>query len=277
MQRREFIALIGGKDAWLAVALLLLIGLLLVGVGSYALVRHNRATQTELKSEEDRRAAEAAANRKVEEAEKQRLATEQEREARAAAEAEAKRKSEEAEQQRMVALRAAEEEGKREEAEARTRYAALISKGNTDSKAGNYNRAIAGYNEAIRLDSNNTLAFIGRGDAYTNKGDYERALADYTEAIRLSSLITPRRSDLTPKALSPSATGASLMRTKATMTEPSPILTRRSFLNPRVRMPLGTEASYMRTKATMIEPLPILTRRSDSIPTMLAPFGIEEK
>src|SRR5262249_37986163 len=173
MQRREFIALIGGKDAWLAVALLLLIGLLLVGVGSYALVRHNRATQTELKSEEDRRAAEAAANRKVEEAEKQRLATEQERRARAAAEAEAKRKSEEAEQQRMVALRAAEEEGKREEAEARTRYAALISKGSADSKAG---RAIADYNEAIRLDSKNTLAFIGRGDAYTNKGDYERAL-----------------------------------------------------------------------------------------------------
>src|SRR5262245_32011779 len=113
MQRREFIAFIGGADAWLAVALLLLIGLLLVGVGSYALVRYTRVQQTELKSEEDRRAAEAEANRRLEEAGQQRLAMEQERQARAAAEAEAKRKSEEAEQQRIAALRAAEEEGKR--------------------------------------------------------------------------------------------------------------------------------------------------------------------
>ena len=33
-----------------------------------------------------------------------------------------------------------------------------------DSKAGNYDRAIADYNEAIRLDPKSTLAFIGRGD-----------------------------------------------------------------------------------------------------------------
>jgi uncharacterized protein HemX len=165
MQRREFIALMGGAATWLAVAVLLLIG-----VGGYALVRHIRVTQTELKWEEDRRAAEAEAKRKLEEAGQQRLATEQERQARAAAEAEAKRKSEEAEQQRMAALRAAEEEERtRAEAEARTRYAALISQGNKDSKAGNYDRAIADYNEAIRLDSKGTLAFIGRGDAYTNK------------------------------------------------------------------------------------------------------------
>jgi len=44
MQRREFIALIGGATAWLAVVVLLLIG-----VGGYALVRHIRVTQTELK------------------------------------------------------------------------------------------------------------------------------------------------------------------------------------------------------------------------------------
>ena len=108
--------------------------LLLIGVGSYAFVRHMRVQQAELKSEEDRRAAEAEANRKLEEAGKQRLAAEQERQARAAAEAEAKGKSEEVEQQRIAALRAAEEEGKRTEAEARTRYAALVSQGNTDSK-----------------------------------------------------------------------------------------------------------------------------------------------
>ena len=146
---------------------------LLIGVGSYAFVRHMRVQQAELKSEddrraaeEDRRAAEAEANRKLEEAGKQRQAAEQERQARAAAEAEAKRKSDEVEQQRIAALRVAEEEGKRAEAEARTRYAALVSQGNTDSKAGNYDRAIADYNEAIRLDPKSALAFIGRGDAF---------------------------------------------------------------------------------------------------------------
>src|SRR6516164_7166318 len=150
---------------------------LLIGVGSYAFVRHMRVQQAELKSEDNRSAAEAEANRKLEEAGKQRQAAEQERQARAAAEADAKRKSDEVEQQRIAALRVAEEEGKRAEAEARTRYAALVSQGNTDSKAGNYDRAIADYNEAIRLDPKSALAFIGRGDAYTNKGDHDRALA----------------------------------------------------------------------------------------------------
>ena len=165
---------------------------LLIGVGSYAFVRHMRVQQAELKSEkdrraaeEDRRAAEAEANRKVEEARKQQLAAEQERQARAAAEAEAKRKSEEAEQQRMAALRASEEERIRAETEVRTRYADLVSQGNKDSSAGNDHRAIADYNEAIRLDPKSTLAFIGRGDAFTNKGDHDRALADYNEAVRL--------------------------------------------------------------------------------------------
>ena len=100
--------------------------LVLIGVGSYAFVRHLHVRQAELKAGEDRRAAEAELNRKLEEVGKQ-LATERERQARAVGEAEAKRMSEEAEQQRVAALRAAEEEGKRAEAEARTRYTALIS------------------------------------------------------------------------------------------------------------------------------------------------------
>ena len=160
------------------------------------------------------RAAEAAeANRKVEEAEKQQLAVQQERQARVAAEAEAKRKSEDAEQQRLAveqerqarvaadaetkgksedaeplpvaALGTEQEARKRAEAETQARYAALISQGNIDANAGVYDKAIADYNDAIKLDPKNILAFIGRGDAYTNKGDYDRALANYNEAIRL--------------------------------------------------------------------------------------------
>src|SRR5262245_33829433 len=129
----------------------------------------------------------ADAKRKNEEAEQQRLPTlkaEQERQVTAAAEAEARRKNEQAEQQRVAALRA-EEERKRAETEARARYSALISQGNTDSNAGAYHKAIAAYNEAIRLDPTSAVAFKRRGDAYANKDDYDRAIADYNEAIRL--------------------------------------------------------------------------------------------
>ena len=37
----------------------------------------------------------------------------------------------------------------------------------------------------FRLKSVFALSFRNRGDAYTNKGDHDRALADYNEAIRL--------------------------------------------------------------------------------------------
>jgi hypothetical protein len=86
------------RRVWMLVGALV-VTVLLIGVGSYAFVRHMRVQQAELKSEEDRRAAEAEANRKLEEeanrkqeeAGKQQLAAEQESQARAAAEAEAKR------------------------------------------------------------------------------------------------------------------------------------------------------------------------------------------
>src|SRR5262249_17774313 len=67
----------------------------------------------------------------------------------------------------------------------RTRYAALVSQGNTSVNNRDYDRAIADYSEAIRLVPTNAPAFFGRGSAYVNKGDNDRAIADYNEAIRL--------------------------------------------------------------------------------------------
>ena len=105
--------------------------------------------QATVKAEQERQArtaAEAEAKRKSEETEQQRLATvKAEQETRTAAEAEVKRKSEETEQQRVAALRAEEEL----KAEAQARYSALISQANTSSSTGDYDRAIATYNEAI--------------------------------------------------------------------------------------------------------------------------------
>src|SRR6478735_2935420 len=121
------------------------------------------------KAEEERNAktaAEAEAKRKADEVEQQRLAAakaEEERKAKTAAEAEAKRKADEAEQQRLAAAKAEEERRKQAEAEARTRYSALVSQGNTDNNNRDYDKAIAAYSEAMRLDPKNFLAFYNRG------------------------------------------------------------------------------------------------------------------
>ncbi len=48
-----------------------------------------------------------------------------------------------------------------------------------------YERAIADFNEAIRLDPKSAVTFHFRGLAYAAKQDYDRAIADYDEAIRL--------------------------------------------------------------------------------------------
>jgi tetratricopeptide (TPR) repeat protein len=53
------------------------------------------------------------------------------------------------------------------------------------SRKGDSGRAIAEYNEAIRLNPNYAQALGSRGLAYANKGDVGRAMADYNAAIRV--------------------------------------------------------------------------------------------
>jgi tetratricopeptide (TPR) repeat protein len=51
-----------------------------------------------------------------------------------------------------------------------------------------YVRSIADYDQAIRLDSRDMAmySFVYRGNAYAAQGDYVRAIADYDQTIRLS-------------------------------------------------------------------------------------------
>lgn len=53
-------------------------------------------------------------------------------------------------------------------------------------KNGDYDKAIAYYTEAIRLNPKDAKAYNNRGLAYDNKGDPDSAIADYIEAIRLN-------------------------------------------------------------------------------------------
>jgi tetratricopeptide (TPR) repeat protein len=52
-------------------------------------------------------------------------------------------------------------------------------------KAG-YNKAIADYTQAIKLDPNFAPAYRDRGVAYSYSGDYDKALADFNQALRLN-------------------------------------------------------------------------------------------
>jgi tetratricopeptide (TPR) repeat protein len=51
-----------------------------------------------------------------------------------------------------------------------------------------YDRAIADYTEAIRIDPKYAIAYDNRGNVFHRKGDYDRAIRDYDEAIRLAPL-----------------------------------------------------------------------------------------
>ena len=52
---------------------------------------------------------------------------------------------------------------------------------------GDHDRAIADYDEAIRLEPNNASAYAARGRVFEKKGDPRRALADFNKALTLQS------------------------------------------------------------------------------------------
>ncbi len=52
--------------------------------------------------------------------------------------------------------------------------------------AANYDRAIEDLSEAIRIDPGVALFYTRRGMSYYAKHDYQRAIADFTESLRLS-------------------------------------------------------------------------------------------
>jgi tetratricopeptide (TPR) repeat protein len=63
----------------------------------------------------------------------------------------------------------------------------FIYRGAAYQRKSDYDRAIADFDQAIRLDPNDAFAtaYNSRGNAYNAKGDYDRAIADFDQAIRL--------------------------------------------------------------------------------------------
>ena len=62
---------------------------------------------------------------------------------------------------------------------------AFTNRGLAYKRKGLWDKAIADYDEAIRLKPDLAETFINRGTAYYYKGQFDRALKDYDEAIRL--------------------------------------------------------------------------------------------
>jgi len=57
--------------------------------------------------------------------------------------------------------------------------------GNQKYEQGNFQGAIADYNQAIRIDPNYAFAYYNRGNAKFFLKDYQGAIADYNQAIRI--------------------------------------------------------------------------------------------
>ncbi len=53
------------------------------------------------------------------------------------------------------------------------------------NEKGKYDDAIKDFNEGLRLNPTNTYAFANRGFSYNNEGAYDKAAQDFNEAIRL--------------------------------------------------------------------------------------------
>jgi tetratricopeptide (TPR) repeat protein len=56
-----------------------------------------------------------------------------------------------------------------------------------------YDKAIADYIHAIRLDPNSAAAYNNRGIAYYAKGDYDQAIADCEAALRIDPILAQAR------------------------------------------------------------------------------------
>ncbi len=60
-------------------------------------------------------------------------------------------------------------------------------RGSACIRNGEYDKAIAAFDEAIRLNPQDVEAYTGRAYAHAEKGEYDKAADNFTEAVRLGA------------------------------------------------------------------------------------------
>ena len=63
---------------------------------------------------------------------------------------------------------------------------AYINRGIAYYELGDNQRAIADFNEALRINPNDALAYYDRGIVRVRLGEFQGAIADYSEALRIN-------------------------------------------------------------------------------------------
>jgi tetratricopeptide (TPR) repeat protein len=61
---------------------------------------------------------------------------------------------------------------------------------------GEYDKGIADFNEALRLNPTLAVAYYNRAEAWRNKGEYDRAIADYNQAVAIDPTLAVVYSNL---------------------------------------------------------------------------------
>jgi tetratricopeptide (TPR) repeat protein len=64
---------------------------------------------------------------------------------------------------------------------------AHLNRANGYQFKGDNDRAIADYDQSIRINAGDARAFYSRGNAYSNKGQHDRAIGDFSQALTLNS------------------------------------------------------------------------------------------
>jgi tetratricopeptide (TPR) repeat protein len=60
-----------------------------------------------------------------------------------------------------------------------------LNSGRAYSEKGDYDRAVADFDQAISIDPDYAEAYYNRGTAYSKKEDYDRAMTDFDRAISI--------------------------------------------------------------------------------------------